>query len=324
MSRTPEKINQPASTIAYAGIDVGKSNLDFYITPVGKRLQVKNDKSGVQAIARHCLRHDVKLLALEATGKYHRLAHDVLHEAGVAVAVINPFRSRQFADSMGKLAKSDTIDAEILAEFAERMTPQPTLPPSGHHKALRELHTARRQAVDEAGDLKRRLQSTEHPLAAEQIRLRITLVESDKAALEQEIQAIVAADPDMSRKFKILTSIPGIGKITATLLISDLCELGQVNAKQIAALAGVAPMNWDSGNRHGSRIVRGGRRSVRNALYMCAVSCISRSGSSGAFYRRLIQRGKNPKVALTAVMRKLVIAANSLIAEDRVWQCERP
>jgi len=278
----------------------------------------------VQTIMRHCRTHGVKLLALEATGKFHRLAHEMLHEAGVAVAVVNPFRSRQFADSMGRLAKSDTIDAEVLAAFAERMTPQPTLPPSEHHKTLRELHSARRQAVEEAGDLKRQLQTTDHPLAAEQIRQRIALVEGHKAALEQEIHAIVAADPEMNRKFRILTSIPGIGKITATLLISDLWELGQVNAKQIAALAGVAPMNWDSGAKNGNRIVRGGRRSVRNALYMCAVSCVSRSGSSGAFYRRLIQRGKNPKVALTAVMRKLVVAANSLIAEDRTWQPARP
>lgn len=317
MSRTPEQILQPI-TNAYAGIDAGKTSLDFYISPVGVRLQVNNDKTGVKSLARHCARHGVKLLALEATGKFHRLAHEMLHDTGVPVAVVNPFRSRQFADSMGRLAKSDTIDAEVLAAFAERMTPQPTLPPSARHKALRELHTARRQTVDEAADLKRQLQTTDHPLAAEQIRQRITLVEGHKAALEQEIYAIVAVDPDMSRKLKILMSIPGIGKITATLLISDLWELGEVNARQIASLAGVAPMNWDSGVKNGNRVVRGGRKSVRNALYMCALSCVSRSGSSGSFYRRLIQRGKNPKVALTAVMRKLVIAANTLIAEDRI------
>jgi len=323
MSRTQEKINQPLQTV-YAGVDVGKYKLDLFVNTPGKRLQVNNDDEGVQTLVRTCLDHGVGLVALEATGKYHARLHDRLHDAGIPVAVINPFRARQFADSMGKLAKTDTIDAEMLARFAERMNPKPSTPPSKQSRALRDLHTARRQVVDELGDLKRRLQTTDHPLAAEQMRERIAMAERHKAALEKEIQAHIDSDPAMKRKFTILTSIPGIGRLTAAILIADLAELGQVNARQIAALAGVAPMNWDSGAKQGNRMVRGGRRAVRNALYMCAVSCVSKSGASGAFYRRLIRRGKNPKVALTAVMRKLVIVANTLIAENRTWQPECP
>lgn len=318
-----EQIKQSSQGV-YAGIDVSKNTLDLCIIPHGITALVTNDKKGIQTLIRQCQRYGVELVALEATGKYHRLLHDTLHEAGIAVAVVNPFRSRQFADSMGKLAKTDTIDAQILARFAERMKPEPSAPPSAHDKALRELHTARRQVLDEASDLKRQLQTTEHPLAAKQIRARLKMAQRHKETLEQEIQELISADAQMKQKFAILTSIPGIGNITAATLIANLAELGQVNAKEIAALAGVAPMNWDSGTKQGVKIIRGGRKTVRNALYMCAVSCVSKSGPLGSFYRRLIQRGKHAKVALTAVMRKLVIIANTLIADDRVWQPAGP
>lgn len=323
MSRTQEEIHQPNAKV-YAGIDVGKAHLDFFASPVNVKLRVENNKRGIQVLARQCKKHDVQLVALESTGKYHRLAHEMLHEVGVPVAVINPFRSRQFADSMGKLAKTDSIDAEILARFAELMQPKQSIPPSGHHKALRDLQTARRQVLDEVGDLKRQLQTTEHPLAAQQIRARIKMGARHKDALEEEIRTLIGAKPDLQNKYDILTSIPGIGTITATIMISDLSELGRVNCRQIAALVGVAPMNWDSGAKHGNRMIRGGRKSVRNALYMCAVSCVSRPGSMGQFYRNLTKRGKNPKVALTAVMRKLVILANTLVSENRHWQPECP
>jgi len=157
-----------------------------------------------------------------------------------------------------------------------------------------------------------------------QIQDRIALVKDHKEALEQEIQKLINIDIEMKNKFDILTSIPGIGKITASILLSDLSELGQLNAKQVAALAGVAPMSWDSGTKHGKRMIRGGRQRIRNALYMGAVSRISRSGPMGDFYRKLTGRGKNPKVALTAVMRKMIILANTLIAENRPWQPDCP
>ena len=323
MSRTQEKITQYPENV-YAGVDVGKDNLDFFVSPLDIKLRVANDKNGINKLIRRCKSHNVQLVALEATGKYHRLLHELLHEAGIPAAVINPFRSRQFADSMGRFAKTDTIDAETIARFAERMKPEPTKPPTAQYKALRELHTARRQVLEEASDLKRQLHGTEHVLAAKQIRARIKMAERHKAALEKEIMKLIEVDADMKRKFDILTSIPGIGGITASILIADLAELGQANARQISALVGVAPMNWDSGVKHGNRMIRGGRKSVRNALYMCAVGCVGRSGHLGLFYRRLVKRGKKPKVALTAVMRKLAILANTLIAENRIWQPAQP
>jgi len=323
MSRTQDQIRQPDYKV-YAGIDVGKAQLDLYIHPLNIKLQVHNDRPGIAKIVRLCLRHDVQLIALEATGTYHRLAHEMLYEAGLAAAVVNPFRSRKFADSLGQLAKTDTIDAKVLAHFAELIKPEPTQPPSDQQKALRALNTARRQVLEELQDLKRQLQTTDHPLAARQIRARIKMAERHKSALEDETQSLIKSAPALKQRFDILTSIPNIGAITAATLISDLTELGQVNCKQIAALAGVAPMSWDSGSKQGNRMIRGGRKSVRNALYMCAVSCISRPSMQGKFYRKLIRAGKHPKTALTAVMRKLVILANTLIAENRRWEPVRP
>jgi transposase len=148
--------------------------------------------------------------------------------------------------------------------------------------------------------------------------------ERHKSVLEKEINTLIKNDQDFKNKFEILQSIPGIGQTTASILLADLPELGHANAKEIAALAGVAPMNWDSGSKHGNRMVRGGRKHVRNALYMCAISCIGRSNPLGLTYQNLTRRGKKPKVAITAMMRKLVIIANTLITENRKWQEQCP
>jgi transposase len=317
-----EQIKRQPNT--FAGIDVGKDGLDIFIHPIGVRLKAKNAKKAIQALIGELSQHGVDLVAMEATSTYHRLAHSMLHDAGIAVAVINPFRSRQFANSLGRLAKTDTIDAQTLSFFAERMKPEPTVPPDIQSRQLRDLNTARRQVLDEICDLKRQLHTTDHPMAVRQIKARIELGKRHKAVLEKEIQNVIASNPDLKSKCEILISIPGIGNTTAAILLADLAELGQVNAKEIAALAGVAPLNWDSGTKNGNRMIRGGRKHVRNALYMCAVACIRQSNSLGLTYRHLIGRGKNAKVALTAVMRKMIILANTLIGENRMWQAQSP
>ncbi len=322
MSRMQAKIKQ--QTQSYVGIDVGKSNLDIFIHPVGQYLRIQNDQKSIRNAIKKLHLHGVDLIALEATGTYHRLAHTLLHEAGFAVAVVNPFRARQFADSLGRLAKTDMIDAKSLAVFAERMKPDITPPPDEHARQLRDLQTARRQIVSETSDLKRRLQAADHPVVVKQINARIKMSTRHKEAIEQEIQALINASPAAKKKCDILMSIPGIGRTTAAILISELPELGLLNAKQISALAGVAPMSRDSGTKKGLRIIRGGRQNIRNALYMCAVSCIRRSNSFARTYHSLVSKGKNAKVALTAVMRKMVIVANTLIAENRTWQPDNP
>lgn len=319
MSRMQEQITTSPLT-AHAGIDVGKDQLDMFIRPAGLMLTVPNTKAGILLLIKKCIAHNVELAALEATSKYHRLAHNMLHDAGIPVSVINPFRSRQFADSLGRMAKSDSIDAEVLALYAARMEPEPTVPPEQQSKELRDLHAARRQVLREVGDLKRQLHTTDHPLAAKQIRARIKMGERHKKILEDQLFEIISAHADLKHKYEILTSIPGVGRTTAATLIADLGELGHANAREISALAGVAPMIWDSGQKHGNRIIRGGRQSVRNALYMASITCIRQPNFLGQTYQNLIGRGKKPKVALTAVMRKLVILANTLVAEDRMWR----
>lgn len=323
MSRAQDQIAH-RDTGSFAGIDVGKAHLDLYITPANVKLRVPNTPAGIGKILLHCKEHGVQLAALEATGAYHRPVHEALHTAGIDASVLNPLRARQFAESSGQLAKTDTVDARILARFAQVLRPEPTPPLSQQHQELRALTAARRQVLQEIGDLKRQLQTTEHSLAARQIRARIKMAERHKAVLEAEARRLIAADPQMRKRHGILVSIPSIGDVTATILISELTELGRLNSKQIAALAGLAPMSRDSGTKQGNRMIRGGRQPVRNALYMCAVCCTSGSGTLGQFYRRLVKLGKHPKTALTAVMRKLVILANTLVAEDRCWQPERP
>ena len=326
MSRWQEQIEYDTQNTpeVYAGIDVGKYYLDIFVYPQGVTMRIANNAKAIKTTIRKLGEYDIKLVALEATGKYHRTVHELMHEAGINVTVVNPFRSRQFADSMGKLAKTDTIDAEVLAHFAQRMQPAPTPPPDLTSKQLHDLHIARRQVSDEIADLKRQLQTSDHALAKRQIKARIAMGGRHKAVLEAEIRALINASPELKEKFDILTSIPNLGINTAAILLADLKELGDANGKQIAALAGVAPMNRDSGTKAGARIIRGGRRTVRNALYMCAVSASRRSDPFGQSYRRLIKRGKKPKVALTAVMRKLVIVANTLITENRKWQASCP
>jgi len=248
----------------------------------------------------------------------------MLHEAGVPTSVVNPFRSRKFADALGQIAKTDAIDAEVLACFAAFLRPDATEPQSKSQVDLRDLTLARRQLLAEIGTLKRQLSETEHATIARQIRARIAMCERHQSVLEKEVHLIIEADPVLARRYEIVRSVPGIGPIAAITLLSELEELGHANCKEIAALVGLAPMNRDSGQRKGHRMIRGGRQAIRNVLYMCAVALSHRNNAMAQFYRHLVSKGKNPKMALTAVMRKLLELTNTLVAQDRLWQPEAP
>ncbi len=324
MSRMQEKKDQPYDDAVFVGIDVGKQYLDVYFHPIDKKDRITNDNAGIRQLIKQCKRTPVHLIAIEATGKYHALAHRVLSEAGFDVAVINPYRSRKFADALGQLAKTDKIDACILAKYAALIQPSPTKLPSLEQKMLRDLTVARRQVVDEHADLQRQLGTTDNPFVLKQMRARIKMCARHQEALEIEMQQIIKKSEVLKRRFDIITSIPGIGSITATALLTELEELGIANCREIAALCGLAPMNRDSGIYRGVRSIRGGRAYVRQMLYMCAVCQSRRDNHMGKYYRRLIANGKKPKVALIALARKLVILANTLISEDRQWQTETP
>lgn len=308
----------------YVGIDVCKDWLDVYLHPIGEAFRLANADAGLRILKRRLRGVRVACVVLEATGKLHRLAYRSLAASGFAVAAVNPYRSRTFAAAMGQLAKTDSIDARVLAVMGESLDPQARPPAGVHVEELAEIVLARQTAVADMTALVNRQGSTECGFLRREIGHRIRALKAHVARLEKEIARRIAAEPVFARRFKVLTSIPGCGPVIATTLIACLSELGSANDKEIAALVGVAPFNWDSGAMRGQRHIKGGRRHVRTPLYFAAVTAIRCDAALGAFAARLKAAGKPSKVAITAVMRKLVVLANTLIREDRLWQPTPP
>ncbi|WP_375262513.1 IS110 family transposase [Palleronia sp.] len=312
---------QPGTVV---GIDVSKTYLDVCVHPCRDRFRVRNDAAGLEELRNCCLASVASLVVMEATGRYHRAAHACLHEAGIPVAIINPYRTRRFADVLGRLAKTDEIDAEVLAEFAAVMKPVPTEPPSIMMARITEVVVARRQVVDERRALGNQRSQVSVDLVKDQLDERIALCRHQCKVLEAELLVAIQSDPAIARRYSILTSIPGIGPTTAATLLSEMKELGSANSAEVAALAGVAPMNRDSGTMRGRKMIRSGRIVARNTLYMAAVVAVRWNRDIAAFYGRLRQAGKPFKVAITAAMRKLLLLANTLLKEDRAWSPTPP
>lgn len=308
-----------AESEVYVGIDVCKAWLDVYLHPIGRLTRVANSQAGLEALVRTLAGHDIALVAIEATGKLHRLAHRALHAGGLRVAVVNPYRARRFAEVLGQLAKTDAIDARVLALFAAKHHPRATPPAPDPIAELQEIVQARQSAVAEAVALANRRASCESRFLAAELSQRLDDVKAHIKRLAGEIRRLIAADPDLARRFAILTSIPGIGAIVAASILAGLAEIGTRGGKQIAALAGLAPMNHDSGARRGQRHIKGGRAHVRAALYFAAVTAVRKDGGFARFAERLESAGKAPKLILAAVMRKLLVLANTLITQNRTW-----
>jgi transposase len=312
---------QPEDAMAaiYVGIDVCKERLDVYIHPVGKSFAVANDAGGWRRLKRELAHYRVERVVMEATSKYHRAAHRSLAAARLAVAVVNPLRARLFAEACGALAKTDRIDARMLALMADCLDPAATPPTREAVEMLQELTRARAAAIAERVAIGLRRDIATSPfLRAELARRRRTL-DTHVARLEAEIERIVIADPVLLRRQTILRSIPGFGPVAVIAILSGLDEIGTLDAKQAAALAGLAPFAAGSGPRNGSRRIRGGRPDLRYALYMAALSACRCNPDLKTFYQRLVDSGKAKKVALIAVARKLVILANTLVSQDRPW-----
>jgi transposase len=280
---------------------------------------VANDRDGLKRLKRELSNFAVKLVVMEATAKYHRQAHRTLDAAGFAVAVVNPLRSRLFAEAIGALAKTDAIDARLLAILGESLALQAQPPAPLALEQLRELVAARQAAVAEATALANRLATSETAFLRAEMKRRIKSLGGHLARLTAEIERRIDRDPSLKRRYAILLSIPGIGPVAAVALIVGLAELGACSGKAAALLAGLAPIASDSGNRQNERHIRGGRAPVRTALYMAAITAARFNPDLAAFYKHLRAAGKKPKVALTAVMRKLVVLANTLLRENRLW-----
>lgn len=317
--------SQSAQVPVYVGIDVSKGHLDVYIHPIDGSFRVTNEISGWRQLKKRLVGLNVTVVVLEATAKYHSGVYHCLSDVGFAVSIVNPHRSRMFASASGVLAKTDTIDARMLALAGEALKLKATPQTPAAVRALQELvNTLAAFKADRTAVSNRLGASTDRHVKA-LLRRHLRGIDRHIEQLEQHIMEQIKADPILSRHYDILVSVPGIGPVVAVTLIAHLHELGTCSAKQIAALVGVAPMNWDSGLLRGKRRIRGGRAHVRKKLYMAAVTAVrSNKSDMKAFYLRLRDRGLAAKSALTAVIRKLAILANTLIAEDRKWQTVKP
>ena len=315
---------EPNATPVYVGIDVCKARLDVYLHPLGLRYAFANDAQGIKRLKRCLKSHEVALVVMEATGKFHRAAHRSLDADGFAVAIVNPLRSRLFAEVVGALAKTDGADCRMLAILGESLEPGATTPASAYMENLQELLRCRDAATVARTALLNQLGATTAPPAATEIKRQLRAAETAIANLGSEIERLIAADPLLARRMAILTSLPGVGTTTAIALIIGLAEIGSLSAKEAGMIAGLAPIACDSGDHSGARHIRGGRPHLRRALYMAALSAARCNPALKIFYDRLIASGKKAKVALTAVMRKLVVLANTLVAENRLWEPYHP
>ena len=313
-------LEQGAATRVYVGIDVCKAWLDVHVHPLGQAFRVPNTRDGLKQLKRRLANVDVALIVMEATAKFHREAHRNLHASGFVVAVVNPLRSRLFAEAVGQLAKTDTVDARMLALLAAMLEPKAKAPPPEALEELQEIVRGREAFVAQRTALLNQLGAAKTACLKQAIRRQLKTVEGTIERLETEIERIIEADPALARRFAILTSIPGLGKIAAVTLLANFAELGSCTAKQAAMIAGLAPIACDSGEMKGERRIKGGRAGLRTGLYMAALAAARFNADLKRFYARLVANGKKPKVALTAVMRKLIALANTLIREDRLWQ----
>src|SRR6195256_5214011 len=302
------------------GIDVAKLKADACIRSLQLRLSQPSTAQGQQDMITWLRRNEVGLAVMEASGGYERVWAEALRAAAIAVRIVDPKRVRYFAKSAGRLAKNDPIDAEMIAWFAETFSQAPGQIPDAAREELAALAKARKALVD----VKIRLQAQNEHAAPEPARkacarvLKSLAAEIDK--LEAAISAKVKATPEFAERAEIIESVPGLAQATSAILVAGMPELGQVSDKVAAALIGVAPYDDDSGKRRGERYIKGGRRWVRNGIYMpCLGAATQCNPVLKAHYQRLLAKGKEPKVALVACMRKLIIILNTMLARRQKW-----
>jgi transposase len=303
------------SPIVYVGMDIAKATLDLYapILPQPQSRQFANNATGHRALVRWLQKFGMVHVVCEATGGYERGVVAALEPAAIAVSVVNPRRARDFARAQGRLAKTDQLDAQVLAEFGQRLQPAATPPPSAAQRQLADLVTRRQQVQQLRSAEHNRLEHTTHPAVRRQLQRHLVYLERQLEQLQSWITELVQAEPPLASKVARLSQVVGVGSITAVALLATLPELGTLNRRQAAALVGVAPLNRDSGPRRGHRLIGGGRPAARRALYMAALVAAFANPRFQVFYGRLLAAGKAPKVALVAVMRKLIILLNQLL-----------
>jgi len=302
----------------FVGIDVSKDTLDYALRPTGTQAQTPNSTDGVAQLVTALQPLCPTLVVVEATGGLERAVVAALSAAQIPVVVINPRRARAFAKAMGYLAKTDRIDAAGLAELGDRLRPEVRALPDATAQELAALVTRRQQLVAlHTAEVNR--WHTALPAIQPGIAAHLTWLETAQAEVEQEIAARIAAHTTWQETAAIVDSAPGIGPVTAAVLVATVPELGHLSGKCIAALVGVAPIAQDSGKRHGKRYIQGGRSAVRAVLYMATLAATRHNPVIKAFYERLLKAGKLKKVALTACMRKFLVILNAMVKNGTYW-----
>lgn len=302
----------------FVGIDVSKDKLDVALLPSDERWSVGNNEAEIPSLVERLKQLNPSLIVLEATGGLETLVAASLGTAKLPVAVVNPRQARDFAKAIGKLAKTDDIDAGVLALFAERIRPEPRPLKDQELQELTDLLTRRNQLVAMLTGEKNRLSSAPKTTRKD-IKEHIDWLEKRIKESNGTLEKLIQKTPIWREKDALLQSVPGVGPVLSVSLLSGLPELGDLNRKQIATLVGVAPLNCDSGKLRGRRIIWGGRADVRSTLYMATLAATRFNPVIKAFYQRLIQAGKKPKVAITACMRKLLTILNAMIKNSTPW-----
>jgi transposase len=310
-------------TTETVGIDVSKRGLDVAVFGQAQTYKFENDANGIAKLAVWLKSLGPCRVVFEATGGYERRAAKALREVTAEVAVVNPTRVRRFAEALGVLAKTDKIDARIIAHFGQVTRPAANGKQSPLEERLSACVERRRQLVSQSAAEKNRL-STCPEWMREDIQEHLDWLKEHIQALELEIQSCIAQNAEWQKRADIADSMPGIGPVTAATLVADVPELGLLNRQKIAALIGLAPFNRDSGPKRGKRRIFGGRASVRRTLYMAALSAIRFNEVIRTFYQSLRKRGKEKKVAIVACMRKMLVILNTMVRKMQMWQARKP
>lgn len=301
------------------GIDISKDHLDVHRLPGDERRRFDNSKAGHKALIRWIGETPARVI-YEPTGYYHRALERALVAAGMPIAKVNPRQARRFADATGNIAKTDALDAAMLTRMGAVLSLEARSVPSGIINDLRDLRTARNALIKDQVAAQARAKAITLPLLKRQNVARLKQIEAQREAVDAEINALIQGNSDLAQRFAILCSIPGIAEVSAAMLLIEMPELGSLDEKQVAALAGLAPIARQSGNWKGKSFIRGGRQQVRQGLYMPALVAIRFNADLKTKYEQLIKAGKAPKQAITAVMRKIIILANALLKKGRKWQ----
>lgn len=308
----------------FVGIDVSKVQLDVHVRPAGQQWCVSNDDAGHAELVAKLRELTPQLVVLEATGGYQASVAAELALAGLQVAIVNPRQVRDFAKATGRLAKTDAIDAAAIAHFAEAIRPEPRPLPDAQTVELQALIARRRQLIDMRTMESNRLQTCRVERVRRDIQKTIGWLNKRIKSTDDDIDTMIKTTPMWRDREDLLSSVTGVGSTTARTLLTELPELGTLSRRKVAALAGLAPINNDSGFRRGQRAIRGGRPEVRSVLYMATVSAVRFNAQLRPMYRRLLEAGKPKKVALVACARKLLTILNAMVRTNTSWSFAEP